>query len=111
MKDLIGKALDEIYLRRDLQDLQTVAPISSNVLIFRIFYDVILKISLIFRNLCPNVTNVDENFPEFQQICWKGSKSPRFFEGKAIPRKPENLQKMAATVNATPIIKTRTQLR
>ena len=42
------------------------------------FYGFIFEISLIFRNVCPNLTNFDENFPEFQQICWKRSKSPRF---------------------------------
>ena len=45
---------------------------------FSHFYSLVFEISLIFRNFCPNLTNFDEFFPEFQQICWKRSTSPRF---------------------------------
>ena len=45
---------------------------------FSHFYNFIFEISLIFRKICPYLTNLDEKFPEFQQIWWKISKSPRF---------------------------------
>ena len=72
------KALDEIYNIYKL--LHRSAFINSAK--FRQtcshVYSFILTISLMFRNFCPNLTNFDEHFPEFQQICWKRSKSPRF---------------------------------
>ena len=41
-------------------------------------YRFIFKMSLIFRKFCPNFTNFDKKFPEFQNFFWKGLKSPRF---------------------------------
>ena len=46
---------------------------------FSHFYGIIFEISLLFRKFCANLTNFDEKlkFPEFQQIWWKRSKSPK----------------------------------
>ena len=72
------KALDEIYKIYKLLHRSAFKNSAKFRQTFSHFYSFVFEISLIFRNFCPNLTNFDENFPEFQQICWKRSKSPRF---------------------------------
>ena len=72
------KALDEIYKIYKLLHRSAFKNSATFRQTFSHFYSFVFEISLIFRNFCPNLTNFDENFPEFQQICWKRSKSPRF---------------------------------
>ena len=72
------KALDEIYKIYKLLHRSAFKNSAKFRQTFSHFYSFVFEISLIFRNFCPNLTNFDEKFPEFQQICWKRSKSPRF---------------------------------
>ena len=84
MKDLIvkrdtrWKALDEIYKIYKLLHRSAFNNSAQFRQTFSHFSSFIFKISLIFRNFVQNPTNFDEKIPEFQQICWKKSKSPRF---------------------------------
>ena len=89
------KALDEIYKIYKLLHRSAFKISAKFRQTFSHFYRIIFKISLIFRNSCPNVTNFDDFFPEFQQIGWKRSKSPRILKFPEISkRKLLNFQKM-----------------
>ena len=75
------KALDEIYkiyklLHRSAS--KNSAKFRQTFSHFYRFINFIFTISLIFRKFCPNFTNFEEQFPEFQNFFWKGSTSPRF---------------------------------
>ena len=72
------KALDEIYKIYKLLHRSAFKNSAKFRQTFSHFYSFVFEISLIFRNFCANLTNFHENFPEFQQNCWKRSKSPRF---------------------------------
>ena len=72
------KALDEIYKIYKLLHRSAFKNSAKFPQTFSHFYNFIFESSLIFRNFCPNLINFDEKFPEFQQICWKRSKYPRF---------------------------------
>ena len=72
------KALDEIYKIYKLLHRSAFKNSARFRQTFSHCWSFIFKISLILRSFCANFTNFDERFPEFQQICWRRSKSPRF---------------------------------